>query len=120
NDEYAIVTPYFSYDNADLIILIYSNRLKTIQDITQKIEAFPEVRYLHSILGISEAYLTDCGKNGGILSRWHERKCYIDDNVQNIILKVASSGSQNTIAKLRGQFQQMSCDTSLGFKGGNN
>ena len=106
-EEYILSVPYFTYDNADLIVFLYSNRIQKIDDALSAIEKEPEVCYLHSIFGISEAYLEDCRKKGAILEVWHENKCFTDDAIAHIMLNIATAGELSTAGKIKTQLSEL-------------
>lgn len=56
------VLSYCTFDNADLVLLIQGNSLRSMEQKIRDIEGNKEVQYLHSILGVSEEYLQACGE----------------------------------------------------------
>ena len=59
------VLSYCTFDNADLVLLIQGNSLRSMEQKIRDIEGNKEVQYLHSILGVSEEYLQACGEKKG-------------------------------------------------------
>lgn len=83
---------FFTFENADLIFLTHSNSLKLLCSNIIKLKKMSEIRYMHSIHGVSEAYLSDCFTAGCILADWNNVNCHINENVYNVRLLMTSSG----------------------------
>lgn len=92
SDKICHVIAYCTYDNADMILLITGNSLNQIERNLQEIDSMPEIRYQHSVLGVSEKYLSDCKTNKRILDCWQETKCFIDESVFRLDVRLVSSG----------------------------
>lgn len=110
---YLYSAAYHTYDNADLVVLLYSNRLSKIQETLDRIQEHNCVSYTHSILGISESYLDACQSKGEILSTWNNYNCFINDTIAHIALKIATSGDPTLTGKLKRFFQQTADNYSL-------
>lgn len=86
------IITYCTYDNADLVLLISGNSLRIIEQQLQEIDSMPEVRYQHSVLGVSERYLGDCKASKKILDCWQEKRCFIEEPVFRLDIRLVSSG----------------------------
>lgn len=117
-EEYIVAVPYFTYDNADLIMLIYGNRMREIDRALLKIEKLSEVCYLHSVFGISEMFLKECGESKSVLEKWHGKKCYVDDKISHIVMNIATVGNETTVDEVKAQFTEL-LNTERGKKSGN-
>ena len=113
---YIVLSVYHTYDNADLVVLIYSNSMIKTGKILDRLREFDNVCYLHSVPGISEAYLRACDKAGYILPEWKGINCFIKENIPHITLKIATSGKKATIKKLRKQFEILSENPGMSAK----
>lgn len=91
------VLTYCTFDNADLVLLICGNSLVMMEQYLQQIEGRKEVRYQHSVLGVSEEYLSECKQKDVILNCWKERRCYIEEEVARLDICMVSSGESNLI-----------------------
>lgn len=91
---YISFSVYHTYDNADLVVLAYSNSMQKLGSALSDIRALPDVCYLHPMIGISEAYLNDCQCDNSlrILPEWHDRNCFIEDPLAHLTMKIAASG----------------------------
>lgn len=105
---YICLSVYHTYDNADLVVLIYSNTMIKTGDILDKLRELDNVCYLHSVPGISEAYLSACDGVGYILPEWNGVNCFTEENIPFITLKIATSGKKGTLPKLKKQFEILS------------
>lgn len=99
---------YATFDNADLVLLLQSNSVKQIMDSLDlverpgdSVEQIPSVRYLHSILSVSEQYLQDCKRNKEVLGFWHGTKCFVEDRVLNLTIQFVTSGKKEIIEYLK-------------------
>lgn len=92
------IISYCTLDNADLVLLIHGNSLKEMELILQKIETRQEIRYQHSILGVSEEYLKECASKEKILRYWKGNNCAIDDKVARLEIRLVSSGEEKLVA----------------------
>lgn len=104
---YACISVYHTYDNADLVALVYSNSLRKIGNILDDISNYEPIRYMNSVLGISEQYLSACFNNKCILPNWNNRSCFIDDPIPNITLKIATSETEKIIQNLKYQLEEL-------------
>ena len=59
-DKVCEVLTYYTFDNADIVILIKGNNLTLLEEVLRDIEGMEEIIYLHSIWGIDETYLKEC------------------------------------------------------------
>lgn len=98
SDKICHVITYYTYDNADLILLIIGNSLSLIEEYLQEFDSFAEIRYQHSILGVSEQYLNDCKINEKILDYWRETKCFLEEPVFRLDIRLVSSGEPQIVA----------------------
>ncbi len=92
SDKICHVITYCTYDNADLVLLITGNSLSQIEKHLQYIDSLSEIRYQHSVLGVSEQYLNDCKINKKILDCWRGTKCYLEEHVFRLDIRLVSSG----------------------------
>ncbi|EOS41647.1 hypothetical protein C809_04218 [Lachnospiraceae bacterium MD335] len=92
------VLTYYTFDNADLVVLARGNSIHLLEETLQEIEKMEEIVYLHSILGINETYLKDCESNNSILDKWKGRDCFIDEELHNLNIQLATSGSLSVLA----------------------
>ena len=106
---YISLAVYHTYDNADLVVLAYSNSIKKLGDNLKKIRGMKNVCYLHPLLGVSEDYLHDCQRTGrlNILSTWHDRECFINESLPHLTMKIASSGASGIPEKLMGKISSL-------------
>lgn len=112
---YVFFNTYHTYDNADLIILLYSNNLKQMNAALTDVETDERIRYMHSIMGVSENYLNDCRNQ--ILPEWHGVNCFIDDDIPYVSMNVSTSGSPDVVEKIKYQFRHPSKNLNVRFKG---
>lgn len=92
---------YYTFDNADLVVLMHANSLKQMTKCAEKICRLQDVKYLHSIVGIRENYLLDCANKEGVLPEWHGRSCHIDEQVDRMTFKAAIDGGEDCIDELK-------------------
>lgn len=113
---YASLSVYHTYDNADLVILAYSNSMQKLGSVLSRIRSLPNVCYLHPLIGISEDYLQDCQRHGllHILPEWHNRKCFIEESIAHLTMKIAASGAAGIPEKLRRKLDDL--NTKHGIK----
>lgn len=88
---------YYTYDNADLVLVMDSNSLSILEEKLQEIDEQPEIRYQHSILGVSEKYLEDCKEHKQILECWHDKDCCINEDVFRLDIRLVSSGESQIL-----------------------
>lgn len=92
------IITYCTFDNADLILLIHGNSLWYMEQNLRQIEMAPEVRYQHSVLGVSEQYLSACLQQKKILECWKESECAVNENVARLEIRIVSSGETQLMA----------------------
>lgn len=90
---------YCTFDNADLVLLVVSDSLYKLHGIFKKIEDDSQVKYMHSIVGICEAYLADCDVTNSILEQWHGNNCHIYEEITEMIFHIATDGKAATLKK---------------------
>ena len=104
---------YCTFDNADLVILIQGNSIKTLEHIAYEIQNESEVLYLHCISGASEKYIsktdeTDCHAGDSIAALsccWNGTDCNIDEKLAEIVISIASAGSDTILQWLKYQLK---------------
>lgn len=105
-EECAIIS-YCTLDNADLVILLKSNNLALIEKAFKEIEIKDDVLYLHSILGIDEAYLEACSKSGGnVLEAWNGKTCCLNQPIKRIDFELVTSGSEEILMDIKYQWNK--------------
>ena len=90
---------YYTFDNADLIVVTYGNSVSTLMNMLQEIEQSNLVAYVHSIMSISEAYLFDNLAKQDILEIWKGTKCFIDEPLCQISMHLATNGNRTVSEK---------------------
>ena len=113
---YICLSVYHTYDNADLVVLIYSNNMLETGSMLDEIRNLDNICYLHSVHGISEAYLAACDEAGCILPEWRGTNCFIEKNIPHITMKIATSGGKETPRKLRTQLEELSKKPGMSAK----
>lgn len=97
-----IALTYNTIDNADLVVLIKSNSMIEIGHALDRIESdHCKVIYMHSILGIEEAYLQECKRKNNILNKWRGACCFIHDQIARIELHLAVRGGSGILKELK-------------------
>lgn len=106
---------YCTFDNADLVVLLQSNSIKEMDRILRELENTDEVKYFHSIIGISEEYLKDCKATNPkqILDNWKGIECFIYDDLKKISLHLVTSGSQKVLNRLRSILERWNDDWKI-------
>lgn len=102
---YCILKCYNTFDNADLVVLLYSNSLGKLDYMLNWLKDQPDVNYVYSIESVSEQYLKDCEK--GVLSSWQGINCFVDERIAHMFLNVLTSGTSKVIPKLKAQFSKL-------------
>ena len=51
-----------TFDNADIVILAYSNSLIELDNMLSEIDDLEDVEYIHTVMGVSQQYLNECRK----------------------------------------------------------
>lgn len=109
NEEYiggiCKVLTYYTFDNADLVVLARGNSIVLLEKIFQWIEDIEEIVYLHSILGIDENYLKDCERSKNILDNWNGRKCFINEKIHNLNIQLATSGDDSVLTLFKSKIE---------------
>lgn len=93
------ITVYYTFDNADLVFFVKSNRLKEINEVLERTKEKPYVRYIHSLMGVAESYLNLCDKEGMRTTR-NGREYFLDDKISSFTMKIVSSGEQDIIQEI--------------------
>ena len=101
------VLPYYTFDNADLIILLRANSMIALDKTQHDIEKIPKIAYLHSILGIDEKYVELCHKKKKILPFWNNINCFTNDIIENLELQIATSGDSKILNCLKQQLESI-------------
>lgn len=96
---------YYTFDNADLIVLMHSNSLKHMTETAEKISGIQSIKYMHSIVGIREEYLKSC-EEGKILETWKGFPCFIEEPVAKLAFKVATDGDKECGSKLKQEIER--------------
>ena len=119
SNPYIHLAVYHTYDNADLVVLMYSNSIQKIGEALAEIRKKDKVCYVHSIVGMSEAFLADCKAEGKlhVLPIWRGTKSFIDDKLPHVTMKIATSGSVNVPEKIVYQFRKLLEDNNIDFTG---
>lgn len=99
------VITYYTFDNADLVVLMQSNSVNKLEEAVKEIESIPEIRYFHSIMGISEAYLQACKDSGEILEEWKETTCMLEEELSQITIKFVTSGDRELEQRIRNEWK---------------
>ncbi len=103
-DGYIRIRTYYTFDNADLIVLVLSNRLEKIENILRVIDDMEQIRYMYTVVGVNEAYLGSC--TDFFREEWNGVPCYINDSIARITLRIATSGKKETLQKLGCQIRR--------------
>lgn len=91
NGKYFQALAYNTFDNADLVVLMQSNSVSSLETMIGRLEEKEDVVYLHSVMGVSEAYLCDCG--GKVLADWQGMSCFIEEPIEQITMKMVTNGA---------------------------
>lgn len=100
------VIVYYTFDNADLIILMHSNSLKHMTETAEQISGLAAIKYMHSIVGIREKYLKECEDEGRILETWNGFSCFTREPVAKLAFKVATDGNKACEGKLKKEIEK--------------
>lgn len=113
---------YHTYDNADLVILAYSNSMRKIGEKLSSIRSLQNVCYLHPLIGISEAYLHDCQSSNAlcILPEWHNRSCCINESLAHLTMKIAAPGASEIQERLLNKLNELDILYGIKITGYNN
>lgn len=112
---YVSFSTYHTYDNADLVVLLYSNSIQELGCALENLEKSEYVQYIHSIIGVSEAFLQACSHN--IQPYWNAVNCFVNNVVPHVTMKISTSGDPQTPGKLRYQLDELSKQIDGGFSG---
>lgn len=104
------VISYYTFDNSDLILLVRSNSLQRLQLTIHEMEAWPEIRYAHSILAVSESYLK-LRKEG--LDSEESASC-LDEIIPEIQISVVTDGDPANKGRMRTQLEQWAQERDIG------
>ena len=105
SDELCQVLTYYTFDNADIVILVKGNSLILLEEVLRDIEGMEEVTYLHSIWGIDEGYLKECKDGGQILDPWEGTNCHIDKRIEEVRIQLATSGNSTVLERFISAFE---------------
>lgn len=89
-----------TFDNADCVVLAYSNTLAELNTIINQISLMDEVEYIHSILGISQSYLNTCDEKKQFLLEWNKLDCKLNEVISEFTIKIACKNKIAAIKKL--------------------
>lgn len=104
-DKVCEVLTYYTFDNADIVILIKGNNLTLLEEVLRDIEGMEEIIYLHSIWGIDETYLKECKNSKKILDIWEGKHCYLADPIEEIRIQLATSGNNIVVERFISVFE---------------
>lgn len=93
---------YCTFDNADLVVLIHGNSIKKLEEIIEEIEQFGEVRYCHSIMGVSEEYLKNIEEKLDRGETWSAKDCFGEEKISRITMKIMTSGDSDIVNLIKG------------------
>lgn len=102
---YRCLLSYFTFDNADLVILIRSNSMERLEETIRDIERMEEISYVHSIAGVSTPYLTQCSDH--VLSQWKGIECHVDDSVALVELRISANGGIEAAGKIKASLEKI-------------
>lgn len=117
NKKCARILTYYNFDNADLVILVHGNSIKKMQQVLKSIENNKGLRYVHTIQGIREDFLSAFADSDGRIRCWEvdgkKTKCYLGEKITNVTLEFVTSGSDAVRRNVRTQI------ANSHFKNGN-
>lgn len=105
SDRFCRTIAYGSFDNTDLVLFLHSNSLLQLEYALREIEALSEVRYLHSIVGVSELYLHNCVNSDSALARFDSTLCFLKERLPEIHINVVTDGTPDVKRWLKGQLE---------------
>lgn len=79
-----------TFDNADIVILAYSNSLIELDNMLSEIDDLEDVEYIHTVMGVSQQYLNTCRKKEKILSNWQEQMVNISEPIDKFVFHMAT------------------------------
>lgn len=100
---------YCTFDNADLVLLIHSNSLLQLHSAMCEIEATPHIRYVHSILGVSEDFLSQV-KNVTSDAVFLQNNVCLNEVIPELQISVVTNGDPATKGQMRLQLEQWAGD----------
>lgn len=107
--EYGVIT-YYTYDNADMIVLLNANSVSCLEKLISEIEREDEVVYLHSIWGISEEYLRYFKEQYMIpdsrIETWRGTCCCLDEKIDMVSCRLVTSYVEDLEDKIFGLLQK--------------
>ncbi|MGN1167805.1 MAG: hypothetical protein ACI4S2_15410 [Lachnospiraceae bacterium] len=92
------VIVYCTFDNADMVVLIHGNSISSINHKFEEMEAMDQIIYLHSIIGVSEEFLSDC--KDGKTEKWRGTFCHIHDRIRTLWLEAATNGAPGVVSAI--------------------
>lgn len=93
---------YYTFDNSDLVLLVRSNSLHHLQRTIHEMEAWPEIRYVHSVLAVSESYL-DLHKKGKTSK---DGDAFLDEIIPEIQISAVTDGDAANKGRMRAQLEK--------------
>lgn len=100
-EKICLALTYYTYDNADLVVILRGNDIIQMEKRMQSIEKMDDINYLHSIMGASEKYLQCCYAEKKILDVWGNTKCFIEDEVKRVDIQLVTSGNKQILPGLK-------------------
>lgn len=110
------VLPYYTFDNADMILLFRSNSMLELEKTHQEIEEMEEVGYLHSVLGLDGKYVNLCAQEEKILESWNGIDCHINEHVRSLEMQIATSGEPQVLWYLKEQMDKLRSENKYTIK----
>lgn len=101
--KYGVIT-YCTFDNADLVVLINGNSIKKLEQIIRNIAKMEDVRYCHSVMGVSEAYLANACELDK-KDEWEAKDCCGEDRIKRVTMKIVTSGDFALREKIKEFYQ---------------
>lgn len=87
------VLAYATYDNADIVVLLSSNKISVLNKKVEHLHEMVEVEYLYSVIGVSSQYLEDSYNKKEFHSFWKGTKCFLQDAISKISLQIVAKGN---------------------------
>lgn len=104
------IVVYYTFDSADLVVLMQGNKLEALEDALYRIENMDVQCYSHSIMGIAEKYLERCVQEKATeWNQWNNQNCFLDDDIQQISIKIVTSGKEDVEEKLKENLKKSIC-----------
>lgn len=95
-ETYCKIVVYYTFDNTDIVALVYSDSLQLLNAKLEEIEQLCTIRYVHSIMGVSEEYLKESAQTGNSLSTWRGGSSHADETIDKIVMKIVTSNGAGT------------------------